>query len=902
VRQGADAQTFQGTGHDRTLALRERKETTPDRDAVDTAQEVMTMSDEMTGPYLGPTPPPSAARFAPGELLAGRYRVVAPLGRGGMGEVYRVDDLALGQPVALKFLPPHLASEPDRLARFRKEVATARAVSHPNVCRVYDLGDHAGQLFLAMEYIDGEDLASLLRRVGRLPEEKGVDIARQLCLALAAVHEQGLLHRDLKPHNVMLDGRGKVRLTDFGLAATAGDISEAEVRSGTPAYQAPEQLRGEAVSVQSDLFALGLVLYEVFTGKRAFPAATREELARAYESGPPDKPSSRVAGLNPAVERAVLRCLERQPKERPRSAYEVLAGLPGGDPLAAVLAAGETPSPQMVADAPVEGRLSPAVGLALLAAVVGGIVLMAILADRIMLFRQVPLNRRPEVVAQQAQDLLESLCHTDAPADRAWHYRYDAGYLRHVRDTDPSPGRWDGLKTQQPTAVIFFYRQSPWPLLAHTQGDDLSAVSALDPPPVVPGMAGVELDGQGRLLSLYVIPPEHDTTKPGPPPDWARLFTAAGLDVSQFRPADPEWTSLVDADLRVAWTGTYPGRTDLPLRVEAGAWRGKPVFFKMIAEAWAKPERGPASSPLPFWFYPVVTALMVGGSLLAARNLWLRRGDRRGAFCFALAFVLIQTLGWALEGGLSFSPDGLSAFGVFVGHESFFAAIIAMWYLALEPTVRRRWPWRLVASGRLLDCRLRDPLVGRDLLVGLAAGTLIALLPRLLSIAAGWFGPPPIPLTIPVAPQMASRFGPPVDWGVIIRFAGYSISGAMFTFMVAFLLHLILRKQWLSWGGYVLVVTAQYSGIEPSPERVTWALVAALILAVVVGRFGLLATVSALFTSIVLSLAPLTTDLSAWYARQGVAAALVVIGLAAYGFVVSVGAKRLALRGLFGEE
>src|SRR5262249_53663940 len=117
----------------------------PDLAAVDTAQEVLTMSDELTGPYLGPTPPPSGARFAPGELLVGRYRVVAPLGRGGMGEVYRADDLALGQPVALKFLPPHLASEPDRLARFRKEVATARAVSHPNVCRVYDLGDHAGQ-------------------------------------------------------------------------------------------------------------------------------------------------------------------------------------------------------------------------------------------------------------------------------------------------------------------------------------------------------------------------------------------------------------------------------------------------------------------------------------------------------------------------------------------------------------------------------------------------------------------------------------------------------------------------------------------------------------------------------------------------------------------------------------
>jgi hypothetical protein len=149
---------------------------------------------------------------------------------------------------------------------------------------------------------------------------------------------------------------------------------------------------------------------------------------------------------------------------------------------------------------------------------------------------------------------------------------------------------------------------------------------------------------------------------------------------------------------------------------------------------------------------------------------------------------------------------------------------------------------------------------------------------------------------------MTSRFGPPLAWGVIVRFAGYSITGAMFTFLQAFLLYLLLRKPWLSWGAYVLLVTLMYSGIDPSPEKVAWALVAALILAVVVGRFGLLATVAALFTMIGWTLAPLTTDLSAWYARQGVAAALVVIGLAVYGFVVSVGAKRLALRGFFGDE
>ena len=148
------------------------------------------------------------ARFLPGDVLAGRYRIVELLGRGGMGEVYRADDLKLGQPVALKFLPRDAAGRRDRLERFHAEVRMARQVSHPNVCRVYDIGEVDGQLFLSMEYVDGEDLASLLRRIGRLPPDKALEIARQICAGLAAAHESGVLHRDLKPANIMLDGRG----------------------------------------------------------------------------------------------------------------------------------------------------------------------------------------------------------------------------------------------------------------------------------------------------------------------------------------------------------------------------------------------------------------------------------------------------------------------------------------------------------------------------------------------------------------------------------------------------------------------------------------------------------------------------------------------------------------------
>src|SRR5213596_2627535 len=183
-------------------------------------------------------------RFEPGTLLAGRYRIVARVGQGGMGEVYRADDLKLGQPVAMKFLPDHLLSDGAALARFHREVRVARQVSHKNVCRVYDIGEVDDRHFLSMEFIKGEELSSLLRRIGRLPQDKAVQIARQICAGLAAAHEASVLHRDLKPSNVMIDEHGNARITDFGLAGLAEEFREDEIHAGTPAYMAPEQLDG----------------------------------------------------------------------------------------------------------------------------------------------------------------------------------------------------------------------------------------------------------------------------------------------------------------------------------------------------------------------------------------------------------------------------------------------------------------------------------------------------------------------------------------------------------------------------------------------------------------------------------------------------------------------------------
>src|SRR5438093_824187 len=251
--------------------------------------------DSAQGRPLGPSgsSAPRASLFAPGSIIAGRYRLVALLGRGGMGEVYRAEDLTLDQPVALKFLPEGVASDPARLAQFHNELRIARQVSHKNVCRLYDLGEADGRRFLTMEYVDGEDLASLLRRIGRLPQDKAVEIARQLCAGLAAAHERGVLHRDLKPANVMIDGDGHVRITDFGLAIAEGDA--AAVHAGTPQYMAPEQLVEDGspyeptgsrprASVKTDIYALGLVLFAIFTGRRVFDATSLADLVQPHKS------------------------------------------------------------------------------------------------------------------------------------------------------------------------------------------------------------------------------------------------------------------------------------------------------------------------------------------------------------------------------------------------------------------------------------------------------------------------------------------------------------------------------------------------------------------------------------------------------------------------------------------
>ena len=260
---------------------------------------------------------PVATRFAAGQVFAGRYRMVARLGQGGMGEVWRADDLVVGTPVALKFIRSATSGTRSGILN---EVRLARKITHPAVCRVFDVGEADGEVFFSMELVRGEDMASLIRRVGRLPSEQVIDIARQLCAGLAAAHAEGVLHRVLKPANVLIDDEGQARITDFGIAVASLDTSP-QMLDGTPDYRAPEQLLpGAPLTERTDVYALGLLLYELVVGQHPF--------LRAGTRMNPPRPSTFLPDVNPQLERVVLQALSPDPRDRPASADAVAASLP----------------------------------------------------------------------------------------------------------------------------------------------------------------------------------------------------------------------------------------------------------------------------------------------------------------------------------------------------------------------------------------------------------------------------------------------------------------------------------------------------------------------------------------------------------------------------------------------
>jgi serine/threonine-protein kinase len=824
-----------------------------------------------TNPSAAFTSPADAGRFQTGTILADRYRIVGLLGRGGMGEVYRADDLKLGRTVAMKFLPEALERDPGRVVRFFNEVRTALQVTHPNVCRVYDIGETAGHHFLSMEYVDGEDLATLLRRIGRLPEDRAVQVSRQLCAGLAAAHAQGVLHRDLKPANVMIDGRGEVKITDFGLAGAAGDFEGDEIRVGTPAYMAPEQIEGKEVSVRSDLYALGLVLYEVFSGKPAYEGRTPEEIARRSETTPTSL-SSLVGGLDPAVAKVVERCLEADPEERPASAAAIAAALPGGDPLAAALAAGETPSPEMLAEAGASAGLRPGMAVALVAATLALVAVSAFLSPRTVLVSRVSLDLSPAVLSNKSAELIREAGWGENTQESLHAWEPNWPYYQHVLHEGVGAERWEEFGDPRPPGILHLYRESPKPLVRLDEGSIGNWM--IDPSPTVPGMVGVTLDPDGRLMSFYAVPARFETApEEGPGAvvyDFAPFFAAAGLDPATLEAVEPRRRPETFADRRYAWKTRYADSPEAEIVVEAASVEGRPVSFR-IMEPWDRPY---VEDPTPpgFWARAggIVSmvwyvAVLIAASLLAIRNVRFGRGDFRTGFRFAI-YLSVARLAWMVAANHHPGEAAMALIPAQIAWAAYRFVLVFVFYLALEPYARRLWPEMLVSWVRFFDNRFTDPRVGRDLLIGVAAGCFLGVSQQLAIWTPQLLGIPDYGLSTGFWGWESLR-GPGSALGLLVGVHVFAVLENFIGLMLFLVLRLVTRRTWIALPIVTVLAALNFGPGIGSPWPYLVALVVNLALWwFVLFRAGILPSMIMWSIGGLLNIVRVTPDVTAWHA------------------------------------
>ncbi|MGA3040681.1 MAG: serine/threonine-protein kinase, partial [Bryobacteraceae bacterium] len=782
-------------------------------------------------------------RFVPGTLVAGRYRIVSLLGRGGMGEVYRATDLTLSQPVALKFLPDSGADHQRSLERFHSEVRIARQVSHPNVCRVYDVGEAEGMPYISMEYVDGEDLASLLQRIGRLPSDKALEIARKICAGVAAAHDKGVIHRDLKPANIMLDRRGNVVVMDFGLAAVADQLRGAEARSGTPAYMAPEQLRGEQVTARSDVYALGMVLYEIFTGKRAYEAATMAELIRLQESAQITSMSSIAAEIDPAVEKAIRRCLDPDPAKRPASALSVAAALPGGDPLAAALAAGETPSPELVAASGETEGLPLAKSVPLALALAALIIAVPFARTNVEMHSFVPFELSPDALAAKVREHAAAFGYTALPADTKYdlHWDFDVAgdAAKHTKNADEAR-RW--FQAEPPLRLG--YRESPLPLVSMPDGE----VTVDRPAPVISGMIEAWLNSKGELRFFHAVPPELDRPAPPRPVDVQTISRAIGFDISQWPEAPPRFTPHYPFDWQKAWKGQQPA-LHTELTVQAAAWRGKITDLQVLAP-WSKPWREPGTH-VPDWKQTarmlavkiIYGLVFLFSAFMAARNLRAGRGDRRGAWRLSVALFILMGAAWVCSVHWVADISMIQIFLTNVADWFMSAALIWLLYIALEPAVRARWPHAILTWSRVLAGRWQDPQVAAHVLYGALVGLTIDG----FFLAANWFQASRGSIVAAAAAdagvstrrfiaQILNRAYSAAEFGLILVFA-------IFCFRAVF------RKDWIASAVAALVFALLEGDVWQSfsiPNFLLFLLIFTLLVFVLL-RLGLVSTMVAIF-------------------------------------------------------
>ena len=657
---------------------------------------------------------------------------------------------------------------------------------------------------------------------------------------------------------------------------------------------APEQLAGKDVSIRSDIYALGLVLYEVYTGRPAYEGATLDEIRRSRSSAP-TSPSSHVHELDPAVERVILRCLEREPSDRPGSAIAVAAALPGGDPLADALAAGETPDPQLLAEAGAAGGLTPRVAIACVIATVTLMAFLIVSAERFTLTSRTGLAKAPAVLAGKAGEILAAIGYDEPPGDSLFAFEINRPYFEHLKSSGDRQRRWDAVLTPQPPAILFGYRQDPATIVFESSGSIGDWINRS--PPTNPGAVAMRLDAEGRLVRLDVVPPEHEASgdEPSREPDWDKLLVAAGFDPQALAQAEPEWLPRNSSDHRRAWEGVYPDAPDVDIRIEAASYAGRPVSFRII-EPWTQPREAPppptgwmarAGAWISTGWY--LTVLIVSG-FVAWRNVRLGRGDNRTAIRFAVFLAALRFI-WFI--GAHHVSTG-EEIGILQAHLSYSAqrfVLAYVFYLAFEPYARKLWPHMLTSWVRLFDRRFRDPLVGRDLLVGVVFGTTFTFVQQLAAWASVVFG------LQGVDPGTA-------NWTLeglrgfrhsITAIAGVQTSTLLEMFiplMMVLILRLVLRRTWIA---VVLMSLMFMAMVIPEVGNAAFA-----IPVIVCGfaiwwfflfRFGLLTLAVGYTLSNMLNELSLTLNLTAWWSATTWLVLALFAGITAWGFWASLAGR-----------
>jgi hypothetical protein len=553
----------------------------------------------------------------------------------------------------------------------------------------------------------------------------------------------------------------------------------------------------------------------------------------------------------------------------------------------------------MVAAAGESSALSPLLAVTALVVTLLFLVAYAALSDLALITPRLPMEKSPEVLADRAREVARRLGYDDVPVDSAGNFSAAADYLRFARDRGEGAATRQRLRTGRPPGLLFWYRTSPRPMVPTGRQE---RVTTSDPPMTITDMRRVLLDSEGRLVGFQAVPPQLDRGADAthPAPDWSRLFELASLTPADFRPVAPHWTPPTFADQRMAWEGPMPGWPGQTVRLEAGAYRGRIVFFQTV-NPWTEPTamreepRSRAQRWTQGFVAVVVLIVLLAAAVVARRNLRKGRGDVRGASRISTV-VFVATLGDWLIRAKHFSNPNVELDRVFsaIGWALLSAGALWVLYLALEPYVRKFWPSTLISWSRLLAGRYRDPQVGRDVLIGVFVATAVLLVGSLDFFLRPVLGYPALP---PVVPNLETLSGARPVLALALAVVFDAAFNSLWIIFALVAVNLLVRRVWITAilmvGFLMLTGLGSMDGPPPLWLRLSTALIILSSIVYVMLRFGLLTTMTFFAVNFLINSAVLTLDSSRWFFPTSVTVMAIVAALTLYGFYASRGGEPL---------